>query len=413
MNINIGVIGVNHNLAPINIRENVCFTDTQKIEAINYLLDKDIEEIVILSTCNRSEIYIHATDIDDKIKLVKDFYENFFDVKGIKNYLFHKKNDSAIEHLFKVASGLDSIVLGEDQILGQVKDAHSFSMQLGSSKKVFNKLFREAINVSKDIKNTTKISNQPLSISYIGVKFLKSKIGSLENKKALVIGLGKMNKLTVKYLQEENLDTIYISNRSHDKVVELENKFNNIVYITYEDRYKVMNDIDIVISATSSPHTIIKYDKISKIQKEIFMMDIALPRDIDPKIKKLDNIKLYDIDDLKYIHDKNTEKRKELAQVGYNMISKKVIEFIKWLDSSNIDPVIESLNDKYLEIRENTLSYIYKKTTLSNKDKKIIDKMLTSALKRLIREPIINLKKIKDKGKQEEYIKLIEELFEL
>ena len=413
MNINIGVIGVNHNLAPINIRENVCFTDTQKIEAINYLLDKDIEEIVILSTCNRSEIYIHATDIEDKIKLVKDFYENFFDVKGIKNYLFHKKNDSAIEHLFKVASGLDSIVLGEDQILGQVKDAHSFSMQLGSSKKVFNKLFREAINVSKDIKNTTKISNQPLSISYIGVKFLKSKIGSLENKKALVIGLGKMNKLTVKYLQEENLDTIYISNRSHDKVVELENKFNNIVYITYEDRYKVMNDIDIVISATSSPHTIIKYDKISKIQKEIFMMDIALPRDIDPKIKKLDNIKLYDIDDLKYIHDKNTEKRKELAQVGYNMISKKVTEFIKWLDSSNIDPVIESLNDKYLEIRENTLSYIYKKTTLSNKDKKIIDKMLTSALKRLIREPIINLKKIKDKGKQEEYIKLIEELFEL
>ncbi len=413
MNINIGVIGVNHNLSPINIRENVCFTDTQKIEAINYLLDKDIEEIVILSTCNRSEIYIHATDIDDKIKLVKDFYENFFDVKGIKNYLFHKKNDSAIEHLFKVASGLDSIVLGEDQILGQVKDAHSFSMQLGSSKKVFNKLFREAINVSKDIKNTTKISNQPLSISYIGVKFLKSKIGSLENKKALVIGLGKMNKLTVKYLQEENLDTIYISNRSHDKVVELENKFNNIVYITYEDRYKVMNDIDIVISATSSPHTIIKYDKISKIQKEIFMMDIALPRDIDPKIKKLDNIKLYDIDDLKYIHYKNTEKRKELAQVGYNMISKKVTEFIKWLDSSNIDPVIESLNDKYLEIRENTLSYIYKKTTLSNKDKKIIDKMLTSALKRLIREPIINLKKIKDKGKQEEYIKLIEELFEL
>ncbi len=413
MNINIGVIGVNHNLAPINIRENVCFTDTQKIEAINYLLDKDIKEIVILSTCNRSEIYIHATDIDEKINLVKDFYENFFDVKGIKNYLFHKKNDSAIEHLFKVASGLDSIVLGEDQILGQVKDAHSFSMQLGSSKKVFNKLFREAINVSKDIKNTTKISNQPLSISYIGVKFLKSKIGSLENKKALVIGLGKMNKLTVKYLQEENLDTIYISNRSHDKVVELENKFNNIVYITYEDRYKVMNDIDIVISATSSPHTIIKYDKISKIQKEIFMMDIALPRDIDPKIKKLDNIKLYDIDDLKYIHDKNTEKRKELAQVGYNMISKKVTEFIKWLDSSNIDPVIESLNDKYLEIRENTLSYIYKKTTLSNKDKKIIDKMLTSALKRLIREPIINLKKIKDKGKQEEYIKLIEELFEL
>ena len=127
--------------------------------------------------------------------------------------LFSKKYTSAIEHLFKVASGLDSIVLGEDQILGQVKDAHDFSMQLGSSKKIFNKLFREAVNIAKDIKNTTKISHQPLSISYIGIKFLQNKVGNLEGKKALVIGIGKMNRLTMKYLEEEKLDTIYVSNR--------------------------------------------------------------------------------------------------------------------------------------------------------------------------------------------------------
>ena len=179
---NIGVIGLNHNLAPINIREHVSFTDIQKIEAINYFLDRDIEEVVILSTCNRSEIYIQAKNIDEKINLVEDFYEEFFNAKGIKEYLFSKKYTSAIEHLFKVASGLDSIVLGEDQILGQVKDAHDFSMQLGSSKKIFNKLFREAVNIAKDIKNTTKISHQPLSISYIGIKFLQNKVGNLEGK---------------------------------------------------------------------------------------------------------------------------------------------------------------------------------------------------------------------------------------
>lgn len=410
---NIGVIGVNHNLAPINIREKVSFTDIQKIEAINYFLDRDIEEVVILSTCNRSEIYIQARNIDKKIKLVEDFYEEFFNTKGIKEYLFSKKYTSAIEHLFKVASGLDSIVLGEDQILGQVKDAHDFSMQLGSSKKVFNKLFREAVNIAKDIKNTTKISHQPLSISYIGIKFLQSKIGNLEGKKALIIGIGKMNRLTMKYLEEEKLDTIYVSNRSHGKVIELESEFNNIVPIRYEDRYKVMNDVDIVISATASPHIIIRYDEMPKIQRKIFMMDIALPRDIDPKINELENIEVYDIDNLKYIHDKNDKKRKELAQIGYEMISKKIIEFTEWLDSSKIDPTIESLNDKCLEIREDTLEYIYRKTNLNNRDKKIIDKMLTSALKRLIREPIINLKQIKDKGKREEYIKLVEELFEL
>lgn len=410
---NIGVIGINHNLAPINIRENVSFTDVQKIEAINYFLDRDIDEVVILSTCNRSEIYIQAKNIDEKIKFLEDFYERFFNVADIKEYLFSKKNTSAVEHLFKVASGLDSIVLGEDQILGQVKDAHDFSMQLGSSKKIFNKLFREAINVAKDIKNTTKISHQPLSISYIGVKFIQSKIGKLEGKKALLIGMGKMNKLTIKYLKEEKLDTIYVSNRNHGKIMELESKFKNIIPIRYEDRYKVMNDIDIVISATSSPHMVIRYDEMPKIQKKILMMDIALPRDIDPRINKLENIEIYDIDNLKDIQDKNDNKRKELAKIGRQMISEKIIEFIEWIDSIKIDPTIESLNDKCLEIREDTLDYIYRKTNLDNRDKKIIDKMLTSALKRLIREPIINLKQIKDKGKREEYIKLIEELFEL
>lgn len=409
----IGVIGVNHNLAPINIREKVSFTDTQRIEAIDYFLDIGIEEIVILSTCSRSEIYIQSEEIDKKVKLVEEFYEKFFNVQGIKRYLFSKKDIDAIDHLFKVTSGLDSIVLGEDQILGQVKDAHDFSMKLGSSKKIFNKLFREAITTAKEIKNTTNISHQPLSISYIAVKFLKNKIGSLEGKKALVIGVGKMSKLTMKHLEEEKIDTIYVSNRSHGKINQLEDEFKTIVPIRYEDRYKVMNDIDIVISATSSPHTVIKYDQIPKIQRKIFMMDIALPRDIDPKINELKNIEVYYIDNLKDIYDKNDKKRKELAQIGFKMISEKIEEILEWLDTITIDPTIQSLNDKCLEIREDTLNYIYKKTNLDDRDKKIIDKMLTSALKRLIREPIINLKKTKDKGKREEYIKLIEELFEV
>ena len=222
-----------------------------------------------------------------------------------------------------------------------------------------------------------------------------------------------MSKLTMKHLEEEKIDTIYVSNRSHGKINQLEDEFKTIVPIRYEDRYKVMNDIDIVISATSSPHTVIKYDQIPKIQRKIFMMDIALPRDIDPKINELKNIEVYYIDNLKDIYDKNDKKRKELAQIGFKMISEKIEEILEWLDTITIDPTIQSLNDKCLEIREDTLNYIYKKTNLDDRDKKIIDKMLTSALKRLIREPIINLKKTKDKGKREEYIKLIEELFEV
>ena len=409
----IGVVGVNHNLAPINIRESVSFTEIQKIEAINFLLDKEIEEIIILSTCNRSEVYIQSNDIDEKMKIVENFYEEFFNSQGIKEYLFCKKDIDAINHIFNVTSGLDSIVLGEDQILGQVKDAHDFSMQLGASKKIFNKLFREAVTTAKEIKHTTKISQQPLSISYIGVKFLKDRIGSLEGKNALVIGVGKMSKLTMKHLEEENINTIYVSNRSHGRIKEIEDDYKNIVAIDYEDRYKILNDVDIVVSATASPHIVIKKDDMPKIHRDICMMDIALPRDIDPNINDIDNIMVYDIDNLKDIQGENDQKRKDLAHLGYEIIQEKINEFIEWSESIEIDPTIESLNDKCLEIREDTLDYIYRKIDLNTREKKIIDKMVTSALKRLIREPIINLKQTKDKGKREEYIKLVEELFEI
>ena len=412
---NIGVVGVNHNLAPINVREAVSFTDTKKIEAINILLDRDIDEIVILSTCNRSEIYISGENIQQKVDEVANFYKNYFGVKDIEQYLFKKTNLEAIQHLFDVTAGLDSLVVGEDQILGQVKDAHEFCMKLGATKKVFNKLFRDAVTTSKEIKTITKISQQPLSISYIGVKLLKEKMGTIEGKNAFIVGLGKMNLLTLNHLEEENVKNIYIANRNIEKTKEIENKFDNIIPIEYSDRHKIIQEksIDIVISATSSPHLVIKYDDIPKLNKKIYIMDIALPRDIDTKLKELDYVELYDIDDLKEIHDKNDIKRNELAQKAQEIIKIKIEEFTEWLDLTFIDPTIQSLNSKCIEIKEDTLEYIFRKIDLNQREQKIIDKMLGSALKRVIREPIINLKQVKNKGQREEYIKVIEDLFEI
>lgn len=407
------VVGVNHNNTPINIRETVSFTDTKKIEGINFLLDNRIEEAIILSTCNRSEVYIYSNNISDKVEVVKNFYQDYFDVESIEEFLFNKTGEEAIKHVFNVSAGLDSLVLGEDQILGQVKDAHDFARQLGSSKKVFNKLFREAITVSKDIKTTTKISHQPLSISYIGIKCLKEKMGSLENKNALVIGLGKMSKLAMKHLEEEQLNNIYVTNRSYEKLKSIQEEYKNLIPIKYEDRYEVMDKVDIVISATASPHTVLKKAEMPKTSNKLIMMDIALPRDIDKNLNEFENIEVYDIDDLKKISEANDKKRRELACIGELIIDEKIEEFNEWLDTIKIDPTIQSLNDKCSDIREDTLDYIYRKLDLNCREKKIIDKMLTSALKRLVREPIINLKQIKDSGKQEEYIKIVEELFDL
>ncbi|MGL5711846.1 MAG: glutamyl-tRNA reductase [Paraclostridium sp.] len=408
-----GIVGVNHNKTPIGIREGVSFTDSQKIESINFLLDNGIKEVVILSTCNRSEIYIYAKDIKDKIEVVKNFYEDYFDVTGVKEYLFSKHGIGAIEHLFNVSAGFDSIVLGEDQILGQVKDAHDFSMQLGSSKKVFNKLFREAITVAKEIKSNTKISEHPLSISYIAIKYLKEKLGSLEDKNVFIIGIGKMSRLAMKHLEEEKVKNIYVTNRSYCKLESIQAEYNNLIPIRYEDRYSVMNNIDVLISATASPHVIIKKDNMPKISKELHMMDIALPRDIDSQLSEVENVFLYDIDNLKKISDKNEKKRRELSKLGELTIRERIDEFLDWANSIKIDPTIQCLNDKCIEIREDTLDYIYKKIDLNGREKKIIDKMISSALKRLIREPIVNLKQIKDKGQQQEYIRVVEDLFDL
>ena len=410
---NIAVVGINHNLSPISIREKVSFTDANKIEAINILLDKDIDEIVILSTCNRSEIYISCENLEKGVEIVKNFYEEFFKLDNIKDYLFSKKSEEAINHLFIVTSGLDSVVLGEDQILGQVKDSYEFAMKLGATKKLLNKLFREAITTAKEVKTITKISQQPLSISYIGIKLLKEKIGSLKDKNILIIGLGKMNLLTIKHLEEEKVGTIYIANRSVDKFKEIQNKYNNVEYVQYKDRYNILrdNEIDIVISATSAPHLVIKGEDMPIINNHIYFMDLALPRDIDFKIDELKYAKVYCIDDLKEIQHKNDDMRISLSKKAYEIINEKIKEFIVWVDVSNIDPTIQSLNNKCFEIKEDTLDYIFRKIDLNQREQKIIDKMLTSALKRLIREPIINLKQVKNKGKREEYIKAIEELF--
>ncbi|MGL5694471.1 MAG: glutamyl-tRNA reductase, partial [Peptostreptococcaceae bacterium] len=197
------------------------------------------------------------------------------------------------------------------------------------------------------------------------------------------------------------------------KCGDMDETLDDIVVINYEERHEVLKNVDMVISATASPHIVLKAEDLPIIEHKIYMMDIALPRDIDPEINKIENIEVYDIDDLKKIQDENDSKRNELAEIGYKIIKEKIDEFVAWLDVAHIDPTIQSLNEKCVQIKDDTLDYIFRKVDLSSRDQRLVDKMMASALKRIVREPILNLKQVKDKGKREEYIKLIEELFEI
>ncbi|WP_373899741.1 glutamyl-tRNA reductase [Haloimpatiens sp. FM7315] len=407
----VAVIGVNHN-TPIEIREKVAFTESKKIDGINYLLDKSIDEAIILSTCNRSEIYISGKDIEDSIKEVIEFYKEFFNILNIEDYVFVKLGKDAIDHIYMVAAGMDSAVLGEDQILGQVKDALDFSMELGGSKKILNKLFREAITAAKKIKAQLKISEIPLSTSYIGIKLLKSNLGDLKDKKALIVGAGKISSLSLKYLVEEDLSKVYITNRTHGKLKNLRADFKNVEILDYENRYSVIDDVDIIITATSAPHIIFKKNAMPNIKRQLYILDLALPRDVEEKVGEINKVHLYDLDDLKKASLNNLIKREELSKKALDIIEEDVKKFIKWLSKIRVDPVIKSLNHRCEEIQMDTFEYINRKLDLDSREKKIVDKMLKSALKRVVREPIKNLKEIKEKENMDEYIKVLNKLFD-
>ncbi len=408
----IGVIGINHNNSPIEIREKFSFSESMKIESSDQILDKSTKEITIVSTCNRSEIYVASDNIELSINEVKEFYKDFFYFPQAEDYIFTKKGRDAIVHLYMVSAGLDSMILGEDQILGQIRDAMIFSMKLGFSKKVLNRLFMDAIAEGKKIRNKLKISEIPLSTSYIGINLLKKEMGSLKGKKALVIGAGEIGILAIKYLYEEDLEEIYVTNRTYEKVKGICENFNKLTPVEYDKRYNILENIDILVTATGAPHTIITYKDLKKLPEKLYILDLALPRDVESKIGEEENVILYHNDDLQKLSEENLLRRKELSEEAIEIINEDVNKYINWLSTLEVDPVIESLNKRCLSIKEDTVDYINRKIELDKREKKIIDKMVMSALKQFLREPIKILKQV-DKENSEEYIELMKELFQI
>lgn len=408
----LAVVGINHNEAPIEVRERFSFTESMKIESGDLLLDKSIKETVIISTCNRSEIYIASDDIEISIKEVKEFFKEYFHFEEAEKYIFTKTGRDAVVHLYMVAGGLDSMVLGEDQILGQIRDAMTFAMDLGFSKKVLNKLFMEAIGEGRKIRSQLKISEIPLSTSYIGITILRREMESLRGKKALIVGAGKMSKLAIRYLVEEELDQIYVTNRTHGRIKKVFDIFHDIIPVEYADRYEILKEVDLVITATGAPHTVLKKEDIIGTKDKLYILDLALPRDVDPRLGEEKNITLYHNDDLQRLSEENHHRRLELSKKAETMINDDVEKFMDWLASIHLDPVIASLNQRCGKIKNDTMEYINKRVDLNKRDQKIIDKMVMSALRQFIREPIKTLKQVEEED-SEEYIEIMKKIFEI
>lgn len=386
--------GLNHHRAGIDVREKVHFKDSDIIEASEILESYGFEEVVILSTCNRSEIFALSSESKFSNDFFVEFFENYFSIDDLSPFIFVKKDLDAINHLFSLTCGLDSLIVGEDQILGQVSDAYETSLSLGFCKKILSEALKRSINLSKKIKSDSNISHIPLSLPYISVKKAQE-IGNLSNKNALVVGIGDIGKLCIENLMETGAN-IYISNWNMDKSIKMQKEYGNINIISYEKIQENLGYMDFIFSATASPHLVLKKDYFKNIKNEINIFDLALPRDCDPEIANFSNIKLFDVDSIKDISRKNLDKRRKILQSYRDNIDEKSEEFYKWMKEVKIDYILKDLNDRCDDLADKTMDYIFRKTDMTASQKKKVDKAVRNALKKIARDPVLTIKENHD-----------------
>ncbi len=407
---------INHKKAKIDFREKVSFTKSRLIKALKILREgSDFEEGVILSTCNRTELIAVVDNLTNGESRCRKFFTDFFGLKHgeiLGQYDF-KADTDAIYYLYEVAAGLDSIVLGEDQILGQVKEAYDKARENGASGKVLNKLFLGAITTAKEIRTTTRISENPLSISSIGIQKGKEVLESLKDKTVLVVGYGKMSRLAMNHLLEEGVEKIYLCNRRAEKIEEV--KDPKIQKISYEDKYRILQEeeIHLVISATGAPHVIFERENFEGLHKgsssenqSLVMIDIALPRDVDPSIGDLPGIHLYTVDDLKEIAAKNLKGREALIDEIKESIEKAVADYEGWQRCIPLHPKIAKIKGQSNTLVDRELEDLFRKLEhLEDKDQKLIGKKVKSIVGKILKTPILEMKKAGENGESDEAVK--------
>lgn len=416
---NILVIGLNHKTAPIEVREKVAFDGTKLEEAINALKKSNaVKENIILSTCNRVEIYAGVSDIDSGTESIKSFISDFHKVPRdlLDKSLYLHKGTEAIRHMYRVASSLDSMIVGEPQILGQLKDAYETALKNKTTGVVLNKLMRKSVSVAKRIRTETKIAESAVSISFAAVELAKKIFDDLPTKSFMLIGAGEMAELAARHLINCGVKDVFITNRTMARAEELALEFHGNV-IPFENFVQELLHTDIVICSTGAPHYILLKEQVHKTMKErkqkpMFIIDISVPRNIDPQINDLDNVYLYDVDSLQGIVETNIQERAKEAEKAEQIVDEEIVSFLKWHASLAATPTVVALRSKAEEIRKMEFEKTLKKLGPMEEEKiKAIEYLTISIVNKLIHPPTVALKS-ENNGK-EEMMDVIRKLFQL
>jgi len=387
----IAVFGLNHNTAPLEIREKVFVSDTDTPHFLKELRSFGISEAVIISTCNRTEIFFCSDKLEESFKTIKEILSRYFIIEqeSLNNYTYVFTDENAYRHLFLVTSGLDSMVIGEAQIFGQVKDAYRASALHNSTNFFLNKVFHRAFHVAKRVRTETKIGYNPVSISSMAVELSKKIFGELSKKRILVIGAGEMCEIALKYFKKEGLSEISIINRTFQNAQRLSEDIMGIPY-HFSKLSELLIGTDMVISSTGSEKPIIDTELVTMIMrkrknKPLFFIDIAVPRDIDAKVNHIENVYLYNIDDLRELSQKHLVDRIKESEAASAIIEEEVAKFTRWLEQLDMNPLITHIFDKTEEIRRKELKKALQKMKMNDKEaEKNIDFLTKTIVNKII-----------------------------
>ncbi len=394
------ITGLNHRTAPVEVRERLAFEGTDLERGLEDLLRIPVVKgAVILSTCNRVEIYTHVDDPEGAVPSIKKFLSDFhsLDPRALENALYFHADSDAVRHVFRVAASLDSMVVGEPQVLGQLKDAFEFALARGSTGILLNKLMKKAITVAKRVRTETRIAENAVSISYAAVELTKKIFTDLSEKRFMLLGAGEMAELAVKHLINNGVKDVAVANRTHERGIELAREFCGRA-VKFEDFIKELLNTDIVICSTGAPSYILHKSDMQMIMKArknraVFIIDISVPRNIDPAVNQLDNVYLYDVDDLQGIVDSNLMGRRKEAEKAEGIVQEEVGKFMKWLSSLDSVPTIVALRNRAEEIKRTELERLMNRLDgVSEKQRKIIEYALTAVVNKLMHPPTVALK---------------------
>jgi glutamyl-tRNA reductase len=411
------VLGINHRTAPVEVRGQVAFPPDQIARALAELTALDgMREAAILSTCNRTEIYCTLDDASPEV--IANWLARFhqLDQGSLQPHLYSYQEAEAVRHILRVAAGLDSMVLGEPQILGQMKDAYQQSLQANSIDTLVNRLFQHTFSVAKQVRTDTAIGASPVSVAFAAVSLARQIFGKLENQTALLVGAGETIELTARHLHEQGIGKIIIANRTISRAHELASQFNGYG-IGLDEITAHLEEADIVISSTGSTEPLITRDQVRTALKKrkhrpVFMVDIAVPQDIAPNVAELDDIYLYTVDDLKQVIEENLRSREEAALQAEEIIDSQVERFMAWVQSLDAVPTVRAYREYAESLGDAEIEKAGRQLENGTPPQEVIETLTRNLVRKLSHNPSVNLRNAAADG-ETGLLEAVRKLFQL